>query len=524
MARSRISLRVLAGLLSATFHLGLIFVVVFSGGRSDGIDSGQTPVTRLVLIEGRNADHRDGIEAPPLDPAVPTTHLAEQLAAQISEPPSLSLQDFEAEPDEVAAAPQPELTTATITASTEASDATDAPSTFVISQAEEAAFLRQLARTAGELASTARTHVTWEQNARKYNASFIVERAKDGVGLDRVIAEVSAEDHGKQLTTRINLKRLAFSNYTQMIDRWDPTVQLHDDEIDGRFHINSQFNLMYDRRTAPKFLGKVTTAARSFNAQRSGRRRDKDIFRGGIETRAGRIAMPEHAQPFAWAPRDENARIHELVNDTRIRFFADGTYTWRDLHTKTGEYHGEPSEQLVYFIAKPDATLYVKGVVAGSVLIYSPETIIVEGNLTYAHDPRDAPDSRDYLGLVSDRTIQLAPARVTGPGDINIHAAIFARRRFVVTNIDHPRSGTLRIYGSLAAGTVSATEPRYATKIEYDRRFEERRPPGFPSTDQFAVEGWDGLWTEARAQSAEAATADIETAGQPGITEARAED
>jgi len=146
----------------------------------------------------------------------------------------------------------------------------------------------------------------------------------------------------------------------------------------------------------------------------------------------------------------------------------------------------------------------VQGVVAGRVLVFSPERIVVEGNLTYANDPRDVPDSGDYLGLVCDRDIEVAPPRVTGPGDVHIQAALFARRRFVVADFEHPRSGTLRIYGSLAAGSVTATEPRYAMKVEYDRRFEQVRPPGFPSTNRFAVEDWDGRWTEVPERSASA--------------------
>ncbi len=45
-------------------------------------------------------------------------------------------------------------------------------------------------------------------------------------------------------------------------------------------------------------------------------------------------------------------------------------------------------------------------------------------------------------------------------------------------------------------GTISATEPRYATKIEYDSRFERQRPPGFPSTNRYEVEDWNGQWAE----------------------------
>ena len=77
-----------------------------------------------------------------------------------------------------------------------------------------------------------------------------------------------------------------------------------------------------------------------------------------------------------------------------------------------------------------------------------------------------------------------------------IDAAIYAGRRFVVTGIDHVRTATLRIYGSLACGTISATEPRYATKIDYDTRFERQRPPGFPSTNRYEVANWNGQWTQ----------------------------
>jgi len=318
---------------------------------------------------------------------------------------------------------------------------------------------------------------------------------------------VSASDRGKLLTTRINLKRLAFSQFTQMVDHWDPMVQLHDDEIIGRFHTNSQFNLTYDSRTAPKFLGKVTTAARSFRTESAGRRRESDIFRGGVETRAGLINLPEELQPFEWAPQDGNARIHEFAADTRLRFFADGSYTWRTEDSPETGYRNDPSAHPVYFIAAGGVTLYVKGVVAGKILVYSPQKIVVEGSLTYAHDPRENRNSSDYLGLVCDRYITVAPAGVTGPGDLEIQAAIFAGRRFVVTDIDngrsatlrnfaYRRSATLRIYGSLAAGSLSASEPRYATKLEYDDRFERRRPPGFPSTNRYEVDDWDGQWTE----------------------------
>ncbi|HEX7061928.1 MAG TPA: hypothetical protein VF200_08135 [Woeseiaceae bacterium] len=45
-------------------------------------------------------------------------------------------------------------------------------------------------------------------------------------------------------------------------------MQIHADELDGRFHTNSEINLSYDRDVAPRFLGKVTTSARTIDFTR----------------------------------------------------------------------------------------------------------------------------------------------------------------------------------------------------------------------------------------------------------------
>ena len=331
-------------------------------------------------------------------------------------------------------------------------------------QAEQAELSKRLARVVEESFESEQTQVSWEQDGKLYSATLIRERANEGTALDRVIAEVSASDHGRQLTTRVQLKRLAFSQFSQMVDHWDPMVQLHDDEIVGRFHTNSQFNVMYDSRTAPKFLGKVTTAARTFSTESIGRRREADIFQGGLETRAGRIPLPEELQPFEWAPREANARTHEFASDARIRFYADGSYTWRIGDSAETHYLNAPSDHPVYFIAANGVTLYVAGVVAGKILVYSPRRIVVEGSLTYAHDPRDSSDSNDYLGLVCDRYIEVAPPGVTGPGILRLTALSLPGAASWCRTSTIRRSATLRIYGSLAAGSLSASEPRYATR------------------------------------------------------------
>jgi hypothetical protein len=103
-------------------------------------------------------------------------------------------------------------------------------------------------------------------------------------------------------------------------------------------------------------------------------------------------------------------------------------------------------------------------------------------------------DADDYLGLVSDKYVDIAPPDVTGPGDLVINAAIYAKRRFVVRRYRFRNEALLYIYGSLSVGSLSATEPRYYTRIRFDQRLEELRPPGFPMTNRFEVESWDTTW------------------------------
>jgi hypothetical protein len=483
--------RTLAAVASGALHLTIFIVAFVLGGQQQGIGSNDEAFAQLVLIEAPETDRADGVELRPIEP-MQASVLPAEISIAMPDPPLPASEAMRSEPEDQQITP-PQLQAPPVPVE----PVIEQPEvTFLASIQEQTSLPQRLAKLAEELQNKPETPLQWEQDGKQYTAKMIWERARDGSALDRVIAEVSASDHGKVMSTRIMLKRLAFSQFTQVVDRWDPMVQLHDDVIVGRFHSNSQFNVLHDSRVGPKFLGKVTTAAKSFEMSARGRGRQSDIFAGGVETRTSRINLPQALQPFAWAPYDPQARIHELTDDTRIRFFADGSYMWRTTNAPGSGYMNKPSEHPVYFVGNMGSTLYVQGVVAGNILVYSPTKIVIEDDLTYANDPRRDPSSRDYLGLVSDRYIEIASPGTTGPGDLTIHAAVFAGRRFVVRDIDHPRSATLKVFGSLSAGSLSASEPRYATEIEYDSRFEERRPPGFPMTTRYEAEQWSGQWVQ----------------------------
>ena len=338
--------------------------------------------------------------------------------------------------------------------------------------------------------------VVWRHKGQRYTAHFTSLPGDDDTRPDRVAVRVTTEQNGNRLSTTMRLKRLAFSNYAQFVNRWDESVQIHDDELDGRFHANSEINLAYSRNVAPRFHGKVTTSARTINiVDRRGYRSRDEIFLGGLETGVRSIRLPRHYVPLpdSMAIRDE--QLHEFPEDTRITFHADGSYSWVSPESGQFERRATIRQPAFYLIATNKAELHLKGTVAGKVLVFSPNRIVIIGDLMYATDPEGPDGGDDYLGLVSERTVEIAESSITGPGDLHIQGAIYARRLFRVRDYRRRDNATLDIYGSLTAGSLSATEPRYATRIRFDPRLESRRPPGFPVTDRYELESWDAAWT-----------------------------
>jgi hypothetical protein len=339
------------------------------------------------------------------------------------------------------------------------------------------------------------SRLTWTHQGQEYLASFTQLPAADDMDIQRVIVEISTEENGKRMSSEVHMKRLAFSNYAQFVNRWDPQVQIHNDEMDGRFHSNSEISLAYDRKVKPLFNGRVTTTSRRINiTNSSGITSREQIFAGGLQTGVKLIRLPKHVLPFPGEAGIAADQVHHFSEDTRITFFADGSYAWQAVDSVASQQVANISGGTRYLVADENVVMYVKGTVNGKVLVYSPERIVIEDDLVYEQNPEEVADADDYLGLVSDKYVDIAPPDITGPGDLLINAAIYAKRRFAVQEYRLGESALLYLYGSLSVGTLSATEPRYHTRIQFDQRLEEMRPPGFPMTDRYEVECWDSSW------------------------------
>lgn len=505
--------------ISALAHVAL-FVLIGSSLFSDGKDDSDVPElsVQLETREGPNDPEFTEAALPKPAPAPVEEVLDNPGTGERSvDAPALAdaTPDMERAPDvpQVAEAEAAEVTPeengpaiTTIGDSSHAVARVEQPSpkspVANIAEREKVMLTRNVQTAARNLLETnlTSTEINWEQDGQQYSARILRQPAADSTGIEQVTAEIMTDKAGKRMKTRLSLKRLAFSHFTQLINHWDRNVQLHDDVIDGRFHSNSEINFLVGRDVAPRFFGKVTTAASSMTFENISARRNREVFQAGYETRTERVLLPRDMPDVVQGGEPGDRRV--FGDDTRIIFNEDGSYVWRQANGEGELHREEPSTRPRYLIGDKGAKLYVRGTVSGIFTVYSPNDIEIEDDLVYSQDPRQAILSRDFLALIAGRDISISGPEVTGNGDLTVHGAIFARRRFYIESIDRGKDQTLVIYGSVTAGTMSATEPRYATKIDFDKRFEYLRPASFPMTRRYEVESWDQDWEEVQTSDA----------------------
>lgn len=335
----------------------------------------------------------------------------------------------------------------------------------------------------------------WEHKGEQYKATFNYRPAQNNMAIDEVLITIQTEQNGVELSSEMKMRRLAFSSYAQFVDYWDPRVAVHNDELDGRFHANSQINISKSGGVTPKFYGKVTTS--SWEVKNTASRmpffNEKSIFLGGLETGVKPIKLPKKLFPFISETDTALSQVVKINEDAKIVFDRTGRFTVTKLKTEQ-QRKITMNQDVCYILGGKKTKLHLEGVVKGKVLVYAADNIIIDGDLTYANHPLTSNAADDYLGLLSEKNIEIAHPDVTGPGDLRIFASLFAKRRFVVRRLRGRGDDTLYIYGSLTAGSISATEPRYATHITFDKRLERKRPPSFPMTNRYEVSKFESKW------------------------------
>jgi len=316
--------------------------------------------------------------------------------------------------------------------------------------------------------------------------------------LPRQHVRLETDIDGTPVYSHASIHQKPFSAYAHFIDRWDHDVFLSSDQVMGDFHVNSQIRLADAHNSQPRIHGRLTIGVNQFLTREF---QNKDIFLQGVESGVGLIPMDR--EPLLALMKDihQGTEIHYFNNPMRLTFQPDGSVRWQSLDDDSQTGLIPSSELPLVMINEGRNRFELSGEVNGHFLIYSPHQIVITGHLRYIDDAtNDLTHNSPMLGLVSRRSVEIASRAMTGSGDLRIDAAIYAARRFSVRRFDDDHQGTLHIFGSLAAGSISATEPRFTTLIEKDPRLDQVRPPGFPLTGQTVLAEWEGTWLEQTSQ------------------------
>jgi len=318
-------------------------------------------------------------------------------------------------------------------------------------------------------------------------------RVDAALQLPRQTVRLETDIDGRRVYSHAVIKEKAFSAYAHFIDRWDNDVYLSNDQIIGDFHVNSRIKLANSFNQQPRIMGRLTIGVNQFLTNEF---QNEDAFQQGVQSGVGMIPMDR--DPLLALMTDIHqgeTSIHYFQNHTTLQFQEDGSVSWQSVDEGSGNIAASSAPQV--FINEGRNRFELSGQVNGHFLVYSPQLILITGPVQYVNTSSNGlTQSSPLLGLVSRRSVEVASRSTTGSGDLRIDAAIYAARRFSVRRFDDQHQGTLHIYGSLAAGSMSATEPRFTTRIEKDPRLDEMRPPGFPLTGQTILAEWNGTWLE----------------------------
>ncbi|WP_157885713.1 hypothetical protein [Pseudohongiella nitratireducens] len=390
--------------------------------------------------------------------------------------------------------PEPiESTVATET--TEATDNATTSNTVRAASTLEHMLVQNIIATASQENTAIEVTETVSSPTPSSDSSTVTRPLSAAMQLPRHTVRLETEIDGKRVYSHAIIKEKAFSTYAHFIDRWDNDVYLSKDQIIGDFHVNSRIKLASSFNEQPTIHGRLTIGVNQFLTREF---QNQNAFLQGVQSGVGMIPMDREPLLSMLADiRQNETRMHYFQGDTVLQFQRDGSVKWQSIDDETVAGLIAASEQPQVIINEGRNRFELSGEINGHFLVYSPHQILITGSLNYVNPTvGELTKSSPLLGLVSRRSVEVASRFTTGSGNLRIDAAIYAARRFSVRRFDDMHQGILHIYGSLAAGSISATEPRFSTRIEKDPRLDSIRPPGFPLTGQTVLAEWDGVWLE----------------------------
>jgi hypothetical protein len=309
-------------------------------------------------------------------------------------------------------------------------------------------------------------------------------------------------------TTRIVacvLQPSSFSRYTYYSTTDANGYWVGGDTIWGPFHCNNWLNVAKVGGLSPVFMQRAT----SLNGINNYQGQARPVFKGGYD-RGVNVTLPSDLNPLMNAARTGGKWLEEHGHGSEpvfIEFLANGNVKWRIDGNTDWSGGGWTVEPLTSFAPNgavwcDENNLHIKGVLNGRVTVGATKKIWIDGDLTYAADPR-AGYSDDMLGLVADEKLFISDVPENrGPNNtFTLMGSIFSRDDglWAENYATRPVEGKMVTLGgqiqkvggytgTFSGGTITHGFTPGGTY--YDERLMNDAPPFFPTTGSFEVVSW----------------------------------
>ncbi|MCX6143438.1 MAG: hypothetical protein NTZ35_09475 [Ignavibacteriales bacterium] len=276
------------------------------------------------------------------------------------------------------------------------------------------------------------------------------------------------------------------------------------DTIWGPFHCNNTLNVANTNGGSPVFMQRVTSLNGIKNYNNA-----HPVFKGGYNSGVN-VDLPgvngfdtlKHAAQTAgkWLWGYGSPPVF-------VKFNSDGTVTWRIGGSTDWSGEGWTTEPLTSFAPNGavwcnENNLHIKGVLNGRVTVGGTHDIWIDGDLTYAADPRVG-YSDDLLGLCADNKLLISDVPENrGPNNnFTLMGSIFSRLDglWAENYSTRPVEGKMTTVGGMVqriggyTGTFSGSSITHGFLpggTYYDDRLMDDSPPFFPTTGNFEVVSW----------------------------------
>ena len=275
------------------------------------------------------------------------------------------------------------------------------------------------------------------------------------------------------------------------------------DTIWGPFHCNNTLNVAQTNGGSPVFMQRAT----SLNGINNYQGLAHPVFKGGYDNGVS-VTLPSDFTPLKTAANAGGKWLEDDGNKpVFIQFNSNGTVTWRIDGNTDWSGDGWTTEPLASFAPNGavwcnERNLHIKGVLSGRVTVGARDKVWIDGDLTYATDPRTGP-STDMLGLCAENKLYISdvPANRGPNNDFTLMGSIFSRTDGLWAEHynTRPVEGKMTTVGGMIqniggyTGTFSGASITHGFLpggTYYDDRLMNDAPPFFPTTGNFEVVSW----------------------------------